>query len=72
MKNAAGTIAIAIAILIGCLVLAGAYKYKFKTGETISVTGLAEKDFESDQDCMVGQLQPENDGSEARLCPAER
>lgn len=49
MKNAAGTIAIAIAILIGCLVLAGAYKYKFKTVETISVTGLAEKDFESDQ-----------------------
>ncbi|MFM7645091.1 MAG: SIMPL domain-containing protein, partial [Sphingomonadales bacterium] len=29
--------------------MANAYKYKFKQNETITVTGLAEKDFESDQ-----------------------
>lgn len=43
------TALICVTALIGVLVLAGAYKYKFRAQETISVTGLAEKDFVSDQ-----------------------
>lgn len=39
---------IAIAIVIGAITLAGAYKYKFKKQETIRVTGSAGKDFTSD------------------------
>ncbi len=37
-----------LAIIIAFLIAGNAYKYKFKTNETISVTGLAEKDFTSD------------------------
>jgi hypothetical protein len=48
MKNYLSTAIIGISIIIGLLVLANAYKYKFKSSETISVTGLAEKDFTSD------------------------
>lgn len=40
---------VALAIIIGCIIIGNAYKYKFKTVDTISVTGLAEQDFESDQ-----------------------
>lgn len=42
------TAIISITILIAVLIAAGAYKYKFSSGETITVTGLAEKDFNSD------------------------
>ncbi len=49
IKNYTGTIIIAATILIGTLLLANAYKYKFKSAETIVVTGLAEQDFTSDQ-----------------------
>lgn len=54
MKKTIGTISVALAVLLGCLFLANAYKYKFKGEETISVTGLAEKDFESDQIVWTG------------------
>jgi uncharacterized protein len=40
---------LAIAAIIVSFVLANAYKYKNKTAQTITVTGLAEKDFVSDQ-----------------------
>jgi hypothetical protein len=33
---------------MGCLILNNAYKYKSKSGETITVTGLSEVDFNSD------------------------
>ncbi|MFM7672305.1 MAG: SIMPL domain-containing protein [Bacteroidota bacterium] len=49
MKPYIKTTIISIAALIGILILAAAYKYKFKAQETISVTGLAERDFVSDQ-----------------------
>ncbi|WP_407431384.1 SIMPL domain-containing protein [Arcticibacter sp.] len=39
---------IAVALLIGSFVLAGAYKYKYKDKKRIIVTGLAEKNFVSD------------------------
>jgi len=38
---------IGIALICTAFVIAGAYKYKFKGEETITVTGLAEKDFTS-------------------------
>ena len=46
-KNIA-SIVIGVAIVIGLSIVANAYKYKFKGDEIIVVTGLAEKDFESD------------------------
>ena len=49
MKNLNGTAAICIAIIVAFWLAANAYKYKFKTNETISVTGLAEKEFVSDK-----------------------
>jgi uncharacterized protein len=49
MKNYIGAAIIALAAIICFFILGNAYKYKFKTTETISVTGLAEKDFISDQ-----------------------
>ena len=48
IKQHAGTFFIAIAIIIGLWIAGTAYKYKFKSQENISVTGMAEKDFTSD------------------------
>jgi hypothetical protein len=39
---------IALAIVLASLILGNAYKYKFVSAETISTTGLAEKEFTSD------------------------
>lgn len=39
---------IAFAIVLASLILGNAYKYKFVSAETISTTGLAEKEFTSD------------------------
>jgi hypothetical protein len=49
IKNNIGIIVIGLAAIISSIIIGNAYKYKFKTVETISVTGLADKDFESDQ-----------------------
>lgn len=43
-----GKLILAVTIIITALILASAWKYKFKGDETIVVTGLAEKDFTSD------------------------
>lgn len=48
MKNYIGAAIIGVAVIIGLYIAGNAYKYKFKSTETISVTGLAEKDFTSD------------------------
>lgn len=48
MKNSISAIVIALAVVVGLWIVSNAYKYKFKSTETISVTGLAEKDFTSD------------------------
>ncbi|MEN9522502.1 MAG: hypothetical protein RL065_879 [Bacteroidota bacterium] len=42
-------IAVAIAAIICAFIFSNAYKYKFKSTNTINVTGLADKSFESDQ-----------------------
>ena len=46
--NLLGLALIAIALVIGAFVIAGAYKYKFKSTQTIRVTGSAGVDFTSD------------------------
>jgi len=47
MKTSLNAIILGIAFIVISLVVAGAYKYKFKGEETITVTGLAEKNFTS-------------------------
>jgi uncharacterized protein len=54
MKSYTTTATIALTSIICFWILGSAYKYKFKTAETISVTGLAEKDFVSDQIVWTG------------------
>lgn len=54
MKNYITPSIIAVAMLAGLFILANAYKYKYKTNETITVTGLAEKNFVSDQIVWTG------------------
>ncbi|TAE68837.1 MAG: SIMPL domain-containing protein [Bacteroidetes bacterium] len=49
MKNWQSTIGIGFIAIVCTYLLAQAYTYKFKNAETIVVTGLAEKDFTSDQ-----------------------
>lgn len=49
MKNYISTTIIALGAIVCFWLIGNAYKYKFKAGETISVTGLAEKNFVSDQ-----------------------
>lgn len=48
MKTQLGSFAIGISLIICTVIIGNAYKYKFKSTETISVTGLSEKDFSSD------------------------
>jgi hypothetical protein len=48
MKHYYGIIAICISILISVFILGNAFKYKTKSTETITVTGLSEKEFTSD------------------------
>lgn len=54
MKNYIVAGIIALAVIVSFTILGNAYKYKFKTSETISVTGLSEKDFVSDQIVWTG------------------
>lgn len=51
-----GYIIIAVAIIFSVFILAATARYKFKAGETISVTGLAEKDFNADQIVWKGNF----------------
>lgn len=48
MKNYLSAALFAVAIIVGMWIAGSAYKYKFRSAETISVTGLAEVDFSSD------------------------
>lgn len=48
MKTYIGTISVCLSILLGVILIGEAYKYKFKSTETITVTGMSEKDFTSD------------------------
>jgi len=48
MKQHLNTILFCLAIIIGLSIVANAYKYKFTSSETVSVTGMSEIDFTSD------------------------
>jgi len=54
MKNYIPAAIISIAFIIAFWTVGNAYKYKFRATENITVTGLAEKDFTSDQIVWTG------------------
>jgi len=56
MRSYIGHLIIAAAIIIAVMLAAATVKYKFKAPETISVTGLAEKDFVADQIVWTGSF----------------
>lgn len=56
MKNYIGTLIISLCIILGILIAASAYKYKYLSAETITVTGLAEKNFTSDEIVWSGNF----------------
>lgn len=56
MRNHISTLIIAVAIIIAVIIGAAALKYRYKSSETIIVTGLAEKDFVSDQIVWSGSF----------------
>jgi len=49
MKQGLSAFIIGLSIIFATLIIAGAYKYKFKGDEIITVTGMAEKSFASDR-----------------------
>lgn len=56
MRSYLGFLIIAVAVIVSVLIAAATLKYKFRAGETISVTGLGEKDFVSDQIVWTGHF----------------
>jgi hypothetical protein len=54
MKQSAVAAIAALGLILAFWVLGNAYKYRFKSVENISVTGLAERDFTSDQITWTG------------------
>ena len=53
-------VAIAMAVIVGCFVLGGAYKYKYREQQTITVTGLGEQEFTSDMIVWRGWIVVDN------------
>src|SRR5688572_25676051 len=56
MRAYIGHFIVAVAVIIAVLIAASTLKYKFRSAETITVTGLAEKDFISDQIVWSGNF----------------
>jgi len=54
MRHYLSALIIALAIIIAFFIAGNAYKQRFRSAEIISVTGLAEKDFVSDQIVWTG------------------
>lgn len=48
MKNFVSSFVIGIAVIITACILGSAYKYRYRSDEVISVTGLGSRDFDSD------------------------
>lgn len=57
MRQHISSILISASVIVTALVLAGAYKYKYKSAEEISVVGLAEVDFTSDLIVWEGRFE---------------
>jgi len=49
MRNTIGVTIAALALIVAALIAANAYKFRFRSAETITATGSAETDFVSDQ-----------------------
>ena len=60
MKNHIGTAVLSLAIIATAWLLGDSWNYRFKTQETISVTGLAAKDFLSDLVVWSGNYSRKN------------
>lgn len=60
MKGAINAIIIAVAIILFAFITGAAFKYKYKTADKITVTGLAEKDFVSDLIVWTGNYSRTN------------
>jgi hypothetical protein len=56
MRAYIGHLIIAAAVILAVIIAAATLKYKFRSAETITVTGLAEKDFISDQIVWSGNF----------------
>ncbi len=56
MKFSFNSLLIVVGIIISSLIFSYAYQYKFRSTETIVVTGLAEKDFTSDEIVWKGSF----------------
>lgn len=56
MRSYIPTIIVAAAIIVAVIIAGAAYKYRFHATETIVVTGLAEKEFTSDQIVWTGSF----------------
>lgn len=56
MRSYIGHLIIAAAIIVAVVIAAATLKYKFRSAETITVTGLAEKDFVADQIVWSGNF----------------
>lgn len=56
MRSYIGHLIIAVAIIIAVLLASSTLKYKFRAAETITVTGLAEKNFVADQIVWTGNF----------------
>lgn len=64
--------AICAAAVVCTLIVAGAYKYKYKAQETIVVTGLGEQEFTSDMIVWRGWLNAQAETAEAGYAELER
>jgi hypothetical protein len=60
MRQHIQAILVSVSILATALILAGAYKYKYRSAEGISVVGLAEVDFTSDLIVWQGSFERKN------------
>lgn len=56
MRAYTGHLIIGLALIVAVLLATATLKYKFRSGETITVTGLAEKDFTADQIVWSGSF----------------
>lgn len=56
MRNYLSVLIIAVTVIVAMFIAASAFKYRTRSGETIVVTGLAEKDFVADQIVWSGSF----------------
>lgn len=65
MKRWLNYLTIGVALIICCIVLGSAYRYKYKAQKTVTVTGIGEQEFTSDLIVWRGWLVVQNPSVEA-------